>query len=215
MAAPGERCEMCGTGIPADEQTLLPRARRGNSTSWAHAHVVDLKGRRLLCTCRACALLFPDDGPALAYRMVPDRYLSLPGLEVDWDALQIPVGLAFFFVNSTLARTVGCYPSPAGAVESQLPLEQWADLRATSPALTELNPDVEALLVRSSTAPAGRSDPGTAAGYIVPIDACYALVGRVRQLWRGFDGGAEVRELLRSFFVDLDDVCRPFVGGDR
>lgn len=188
---------MCGAPIPPDEQTLLPRT----GGSLAHSHVVDLKQRRLLCACRPCALLFSNDASTLAYRTVPDRYLALPAVEVDWDALQIPVGLAFFFVNSALARTVSCYPSPAGATESQLSLEAWSDLVDGNPVLAEMRPDVEALLVRTT-------DRGAGGCYLVPIDACYALVGRLRQLWRGFDGGAEVRSLLEAFFSDLRSVSR-------
>lgn len=195
----GERCEMCGEPIPADEQTLLPRAG-GNGR--AHAHVVDLGHRRLLCTCRPCALLFTADDATLAYRTVPDRYLSLPQLDVDWDALDVPVGLAFFFVNSTLGRTVGCYPSPAGATESQLPLARWHDVVEANPVLGDLRPDVEALLV-------GHRGPTTTDSYLVPIDACYALVGRLRQRWRGFDGGSDVRDLLTAFFTELAAVSRP------
>jgi Family of unknown function (DUF5947) len=198
LPPPGERCEMCGEAIPADEETLLPRA----SGRLGHSHVVDMAARRLLCTCRACALLFTAEGADLAYRAVPNRYLALPALDADWDSLQIPVGLAFFFVNSTLGRTVGCYPSPAGATESQLPLDSWSELVNANPALTELRPDVEALLVRTREGEAADS-------YLVPIDACYALVGRLRQLWRGFDGGSEVRTLLTSLFAELAAVARP------
>src|ERR1700712_701338 len=144
--APGERCEMCGEPIPADERTLLPRS---GGAGRAHAHVVDVGQRRLMCTCRPCALLFTADGATLAYRTVPDRYLALPPLDADWDTLDVPVGLAFFFVNSSLGRTVGCYPSPAGATESQLPLSSWNDLIEANPVLTDLKPDVEALLVRT------------------------------------------------------------------
>jgi hypothetical protein len=189
---------MCGEAIPADGQTLLPRA---GGAGRAHAHVVDLGQRRLMCTCRPCALLFSADDATLAYRTVPDRYLALPPFVAEWDTLDVPVGLAFFFVNSTLGRPVGCYPSPAGATESQLPLTSWEDLVEGNPALRELRPDVEALLVRGSAVPEE--------AYLVPIDACYALVGRLRQLWRGFDGGAEVRDLLDTFFDELRRVSRP------
>jgi hypothetical protein len=35
---------------------------------------------------------------------------------------------------------------------------------------------------------------------VVPIDACYELVGKLRLLWKGFDGGQEAREAIDSFF---------------
>jgi hypothetical protein len=205
LPPPGERCEMCGESIPPDDEALLPRTRGG----LAHSHVVDVAQRRLLCTCRACALLFTDENAALAYRTVPNRYLALPSLAADWDSLQIPVGLAFFFVNSSLHRTVACYPSPAGATESQLPLDTWSDLVQANPVLRELRPDVEALLVRTGTGRGALPNAGAADCYLVPVDACYALVGRLRRVWRGFDGGAEARTLLTAFFAELAAVSRP------
>ena len=178
----GERCELCTEPI-ADE----------------HGHLVDVEARRLLCACRGCYLLFTPDGAGGGhYRSVPDRYLALTDVRLSaaqWDALQIPVGVAFFFVNSTLARVAAFYPSPAGATESLLPLDTWEELVGAHPALSTLQPDVEALLVRA--------DPDRASGaecYLVPIDACYELVGHLRRLWRGFDGGREAHGALDSFF---------------
>jgi hypothetical protein len=176
----GERCEMCDVGIGED-----------------HQHVVDLTTRSLMCTCRPCYLLFTAESAHLRYRAVPDRWLSFPDLRVgpgQWDELQIPVGLAFFFVNSALGRTVAFYPGPAGATESELPLDSWSTLLAGDPRLSQLRPDVEALLVRTAE---GR---GVVRCHLVPIDACYELVGRLRSVWRGFDGGQDARELIDAFF---------------
>ena len=67
---------------------------------------------------------------------MPDRYLSFPGFELgpgQWDELEIPVGLAFFFRNSILGRTVAFYPGPAGATESELPLDAWDAVVAAQP----------------------------------------------------------------------------------
>jgi hypothetical protein len=176
---PGERCEMCATAIP-DE----------------HDHVVDLEARGLLCACRGCYLLFTPDGAGGArYRAVPDRVLSFPEFSLSpgqWDGLQIPVGVAFFFTNSTLGRVAAFYPSPAGATESLLSLEAWDDVVAANPGLATLRPDVEAVLVRA--------DGGSTECFLVPIDACYELVGQLRQLWRGFDGGQEAHDALERFF---------------
>jgi hypothetical protein len=178
----GERCELCTEPI-ADE----------------HGHLVDVEARRLLCACRGCYLLFTPDGAGGGhYRSVPDRYIALTDVRLSaaqWDALQIPVGVAFFFVNSTLARVAAFYPSPAGATESLLPLDTWEELVGAHPALSTLEPDVEALLVRA--------DPDRGRGaecYLVPIDACYELVGHLRRLWRGFDGGREAHDALDGFF---------------
>jgi hypothetical protein len=188
-----ERCEMCAADI--GEQ---------------HQHVVDLVGRGLMCTCRPCYLLFTAEDAELRYRAVPDRYLSFPGFALfagQWDELEIPVGLAFFFTNSMLGRTVAFYPGPAGATESELPLGAWDGVVDANPALRLLRPDVEALIVRMP----GRDNGGTVA-HLVPIDRCYELVGSLRMAWRGFDGGQEARALLDAFFADLAARSRPAPG---
>jgi hypothetical protein len=178
----GERCEMCAAPVP---QT--------------HSHVVNLESRALMCSCRACYLLFTDQSANLHYRSVPERYLSFPDLTLDgraWDELQIPVGLAFLFRNSVQGRMVAFYPGPAGATESELPLEPWDRIVAHNPQLAVLHADVEALLVRRSDGPGGSC-------HLVPIDACYELVGRLRMLWRGFDGGREAHDAMETFFAQV------------
>lgn len=181
----GERCEMCADSI-ADE----------------HQHVVNVAGRQLMCVCRACYLLFTDTEADLRYRAVPDRYLSLPDFALDrraWEALQIPVGMAFFFVNSALGRTVAFYPGPAGATESELDLAMWGALCDADPRTGLLATDVEALLVRVDD----DSESSEPQSFLVPIDACYEFVGRLRMLWRGFDGGQEARAFIDDFFARI------------
>ncbi len=174
--SPYERCEMCAAAV-AD----------------AHQHVVNTGTRSLLCVCRPCYLLFAHDDAQLAYRAVPDRYLSFAELAAPvWGALDLPVGTAFLFVNSVLDRVVAFYPGPAGATESELSLAAWDQVVAAAPALATLQPDVEALLVHTTRE--------HAEAFLVPIDVCYELVGHLRQLWRGFDGGQDVRRRLAEFF---------------
>ena len=60
------------------------------------------------------------------FRAVPDRYVALRSFALSpgqWEELQIPVSMAFFFKNSVEDRVVAFYPSPAGATESLLPLD--------------------------------------------------------------------------------------------
>lgn len=177
LPRPGERCEMCTTEIPDQ-----------------HSHVVDLDNRGLMCACRGCYLLFSADGAGgKRFRAVPERYLTLRGFALSpgqWEELQIPVAMAFFFHNSREDRVVAFYPSPAGATESLLPLDAWDRLAEANPELAGIQSDVEALLVRAP-----------AEGHIVPIDACYELVGQMRRLWHGFDGGREARDELDAFFA--------------
>lgn len=183
-----------------------------------HSHVVNLTSRALMCTCRACYLLFTDETANLHYRAVPERYLSFTEFTLDaraWDELQIPVGLAFLFRNSVQDRTIAFYPSPAGATESELPLQAWERIVETNPELSVLRPDVEALLVlrtdRTSTGSTSTGSTGSTAGscYLVPIDACYELVGRLRMLWRGFDGGQQAHQAMDEFFRTVRARSRP------
>ncbi|ETK34094.1 DUF5947 family protein [Microbispora sp. ATCC PTA-5024] len=180
-AAP-ERCEMCAEPITD-----------------VHGHLVNMETRSLMCVCRACRLLFTQCGAAGGrYRAVPERRLYDPSFRIsaaDWEELQIPVRTAFFFRNSLLGRTVAFYPSPAGATESLLPLETWERVLAANPAFAEAEPDVEALLVDRG--------PDGFACHLVPIDDCYRLVGLVRSLWKGFDGGREAWDAIDGFFADL------------
>jgi hypothetical protein len=185
-----ERCEMCSETI-SDE----------------HQHVVNVAGRQLMCVCRACYLLFTDNNAELRYRAVPDRYLAFPDFALDrraWEALQIPVGVAFFFTNSALGRTVAFYPGPAGATESELDLDAWNAIRGADSRVGLLADDVEALMVRvpdSDDPGSGEAEFAQPQSYVVPIDACYEFVGRLRMLWRGFDGGQEARQFIDDFFA--------------
>ncbi len=187
---PGEACEMCAETIGE-----------------THSHVVNLETRSLLCTCRACYLLFTIPGAAQGrYKAVPDRYLYDPAFrlaEAEWDELQIPVAMAFFFKNSSLGRFVAFYPSPGGATESELSLEMWDEVMQANPAFADVESDVEALLVYRPD----QSQPFEC--YLAPIDACYELVGHVRLHWKGFDGGQEAWDAIDGFFARLRERSRP------
>jgi Family of unknown function (DUF5947) len=194
--ADGERCDMCGAVIEAE-----------------HRHVVNLATRNLMCTCRPCTLLFAYDQAQLRYRAVPERYLTYPELRLPanlWDELQIPVGLAFLFHNSALDRTVAFYPGPAGATESELPLDAWQAVLAAHPQLGLAADDVEAIILR--TAAGGGGDVEC---YLVPIDRCYELVGRLRRVWRGFDGGGEARAEIDDFYADVTRRAQPAPDPDQ
>jgi len=187
-AAPsGERCDYCA--VP-----LAPE----------HGHLVDLKARRILCSCRPCYLVFEPEGAAQGrYKTVPTRYERVSGFAVDdaqWDAFQIPIALAFFFFNSIEGKLSAFYPGPAGATESQLPLETWDTIAAQYPVLATLQADVEAILIHRRTGAPARCA-------IVPIDAAYELVGVMRTNWRGFDGGQDVWNRIDAFFAKVDERC--------
>jgi len=131
------------------------------------------------------------------YRSIPDRYRSDPGhpfTVAEWNALEIPVGLAFFLRSSASGDTTAFYPSPAGATECRLDLEAWARIVADHPLVAAAAPDVEAILVSR-----GPPDQDGVDTFLIPIDACYELAGRMRLLWRGFDGGADAKQSVAEF----------------
>jgi Family of unknown function (DUF5947) len=206
VADGAERCEMC-------REVLGER----------HGHVVDLEKRSLSCTCRACYLLFTHEGAAGGrYRAVPEHVYHDPGrplTDADWNELQIPVAMAFFFYNSALDRVVAGYPSPGGATECELDLAAWDRLAAAHPLLGTLAPDVEAIFVNRTedgrVSPGGRRPPQSNPEYevfLIPVDECYSLVGDLRMKWQGFDGGAEAHTALAAFLDGLRRRAVPLEG---
>jgi hypothetical protein len=171
--APRERCELCAANLADD-----------------HAHLVEPASRRLVCACPACAVLFDGQG-AGKYRRVPRDVRSLPGAalsDVQWAALNLPIDLAFFLHSTAAGGVVAVYPSPAGATEAPVSVEAWE-------ALSDLKPDVEALLVNRVR--------GAREYYRVGIDRCYQLVGLVRTHWRGMSGGPALWEEIGRYFATL------------
>lgn len=185
---PGSCCELCSAELGEP-----------------HGHVVNLESRSLLCACRACHLLFATPGAAGGrFKAVGARVVAVPDFTltpVQWEALQIPVSVAFFLYNSELARTVAFYPSPAGPTESQLALGAFEELAGDYDVLADVAADIEAVLVRVA--------PGASDCFVVPVDLCYELVGRLRRTWRGFDGGAEARTEIEAMFDRLRSRARP------
>jgi hypothetical protein len=163
-----ERCELCGAPIAAE-----------------HSHVLELETRDVKCACRPCALLFERTEKL---RLIPGDVYRVDDLELDWEALRLPVDIAFFFRAGGELKAY--YPSPMGPTESLLTVD----------VPVELEDDVQALLVNRSR--------GARQQWIVPIDECYALVGLIRTRWRGFTGGAEVWEELQRFWDRLERRAR-------
>jgi hypothetical protein len=184
---PGERCDFCATPLTPE-----------------HSHLIELAARRILCSCRPCYIVFEPEGAAAGrYRPIPSRYVELPDFSVEdatWDALALPIGLAFFFFNSLEKKMVAFYPSPAGATESLLPLDTWQEFATAYPALSTLQPDVEAVLIQR-VAHQSRC-------FIVPIDAAYELVGTIRSTWKGFDGGEEANQRIEAYFGKIAERSR-------
>jgi hypothetical protein len=180
-SAPGaavQRCQLC----------LAPVTDR-------HAHLLDTEAGELLCSCHACTILFNRQQASRGhYRLVPSRRVRLSGLSPQ--VLGVPVGLAFF-VRRPDDQVTAHYPSPAGATRWEIDPGAWDRARAACTALSDLEPDVEAVLVHTAR---GRNET-----WLVPIDECYRLVAIVRQHWQGMSGGDRVWQEIDTFFAGLQD----------
>lgn len=175
-----QRCDLCGEGLAAE-----------------HAHLFDVERRRPRCACAACSVLF--DSNAKNLRPVRRQALRLHGVRItdaQWEALKVPVSLAFLFRSSALGSVVAAYPGPAGAIESTVPSTAWEALIPDNPALAALEPDTSALLVHRQTA--------MSRYYVLSIDECYRLTGLVRSRWRGLTGGDGPAHAIEEFFGALE-----------
>ena len=178
QAPPSERCDLCGSQLASE-----------------HRHLLDLHERSIACVCESCWAIRAGD-PNLCPVGTRTLWLSDFVLPDDlWGQLRIPIGLAFFMVSSATGGAVALYPSPAGATESELALEAWERLAALHPALEQLQPDAEGLIVNRL------ADPPV--HVIAPIDRCYELVGRIRAGWEGISGGPGVQAAIDAFFEAL------------
>jgi len=182
---PAERCEFCSLAVAS-----------------SHAHLYELRARRLVCVCPPCALLFGKQSGS-KYKAVPTRVRLLGSFRMAdavWEGLLIPIGLAFFSRSSVAGRVEAFYPSPAGATESQLAMEQWAEVERGNPVLAEMEEDVEALLVNRVGHARGGPAPEH---YLLPIDECFRLVGIIRSRWKGLSGGPELWQEIAGYFAEL------------
>jgi hypothetical protein len=178
-----ERCDLCARELPPD-----------------HDHVLEPAEHRLTCVCGPCAVLFTA---STTRKRVPRRVRQLRDFQLtdaQWDALCLPIELAFLVRSSIRDRTIACYPSPAGATESSLSLEAWDDIVRDNPVLARMEADTEALLINRVGHTRGAATPEY---FVAPIDQCYKLVGLIRTRWAGLSGGADVWTAISGFFDEL------------
>jgi hypothetical protein len=175
-----ERCELCEKVVPA-----------------RHRHLFELATRQIRCACDGCALTF-ERVVCGRFKLIPRDVRPLAGFELngaDWDALALPIQLAFLYRDGTSGKPVAMYPSPAGAIQALLPWEAWNAIQQRNPVLNSLVADVEALLIYRIREPHEY--------FLVPIDRCFELAGLIRLRWRGLSGGEAVWEAIDEFLANL------------
>jgi hypothetical protein len=161
-----------------------------------HEHLLEIATRKMECVCRGCAILFTNQGQK--YQRVPRRVRFFEGFrltDAQWEALSIPIGMAFLFHSSRDEKVIALYPSPGGPVESSVPMESWREIVNDNPQLNDMKADVEGLLIHRIRSARDY--------YIVPIDECYKLVGIIRTHWKGISGGQTVWEHVGNFLSTL------------
>lgn len=176
----GERCELCSVSLPMQ-----------------HRHLLELPSRKIVCSCDPCALRF-ENVVGGRFKLIPRDARFLPNFQIsdaEWEALALPINLAFFFYSTSSGKITAMYPSPAGATESLLPLSAWEALAANNPVLRQMQSDVQALLANRAG--------DKRAYFVAPIDKCYELVGTIRRHWKGLSGGEEVWREIDRFFAAL------------
>ena len=137
--------------------------------------IVDLATRRLSCSCRACWLLSGATGPA-SVRAVPERYLQGPALQfqsAQWEALQIPVSIAFFHDQQLDWADDRLLSEPGGRDGIGLTADRVARHRADK----RLGAYARSRMSRPCSSGRAANADDECDGFIVPIDACYDLVG--------------------------------------
>jgi len=180
-----ERCDLCAAELIAE-----------------HNHLIESGSRRIACACRACSSLFQSSANR-KLKQIPQRVVLLADFllsEEQWQALGIPVGLAFIVKPEPGDSALAMCPSAAGLIESSIEARAWAAISNANPRLGRMECEVEALLVNRL-----KNDPLHSPGeyYIAPIDECYKLAGLIRANWRRFSGGSELLNKLGQFFHDL------------
>ena len=193
---PGERCEMCAEPI-ADEHHARRRPREPRAD-------VHLPAPATCCS--------PPRAPRCATGRCPTATCPSPtsrsprGLGRPADPGRPGVLLPQLGARTGWSRSTRARPAPPSPSCRWTPGTQ---VLAANPALDAARPTSRRCWCAAR--------PGAGAGFachLVPIDACYELVGRMRQLWRGFDGGQEARGRLDAFFAEVAARSRPPVTGD-
>ena len=176
-------CHLCGLPLKA-----------------GHAHLVDRFESTLVCTCAACGVLFSASAADRSrFRAVPRsaRFRArMQRRDPGWQALGIPVRLAFLFHRSAARRWIAVIPSASGPAWVALPQPACDAFLRAHPRVRQLVGDVEALLVR-------REQSRLLECFGCPIDRCYALVALMHEARRGGESRPDVHAGIESLLAQL------------
>jgi hypothetical protein len=185
-----ERCELCASPVAVE-----------------HSHLVDLHKRRLVCCCDACVSLFDvpltresQEISRTRFKRVPTRWKKLGDVVMGRELaaeLCLPVGLIFLMCASPSGKAIALFPGPIGVAEADISGDGWARVVERWSALQEMVADVEAIML------VNMHNIDEAGVYLVPIDACFNLAGRLQTSWKGLDGGIDGERALADFVREV------------
>ena len=154
----------------AHRQNIANCAVRNCSPTHPHLLETENAPDPLLLRALRCALQRSRCGHNIAaFRAIPAQLQNFVMSDELWQSLMIPINLAFFYRQSATGIVVAMYPSPAGAIESTLSFDTWSEIESQNPVLSNMQPEVETLLVNR----VGQ----TREYYLAPIDQCYQAGG--------------------------------------
>lgn len=186
-----EKCDFCASELKTN-----------------HKHSIEPSTRAIVCVCDVCALGGPNirgKFNGARYKSISEQSFLIADLNLPdevWNQLSIPFGMAFFFFNSSSNKIEVFFPSPAGAIESELSDSSSLLFENLNPELRMLseedNKDVLALLINKT-----KESPQY---YLTPIHECYKLIGLMRKNQRG--GIYAMQNDIDIFFKELSSKSK-------
>ena len=187
---------MCGEPIAEPHQHVVNLDSRGADVHLPGCYLLFTAERRRSCATARCRSATCPSRTSGSVRRSGTRWRSRSA----WRSSS---------ATPSLDRTVAFYPGPAGATESELPLDAWDDGPGRNPGLATLRSDVEALLVRAPGA------ERAVAECLPRADRRLLRAGRAAAaVWRGFDGGQEAQGAHRRLLRDGRGARSPTAAGE-
>ncbi len=181
------------------EQDSSPRCEFcTNTLDGRRRNLFDTTSGAVSCARPSCGVLFDHGDGGGRRKFIRSRPRRLDDFALDdlaWITLGVPVGLAFFVRDGASGAVTVFYPDPIGIMRTEVDPECWKTISEPNPVLSDMDSDVEALLIDRLREPAEY--------WLLPLDECQRLTAVLRTHWRGFGGGTEVYEHIDRFFARL------------